>query len=247
MRTDAELRSWLKVYVIADPAVARGRALPALVRVAIAGGATAVQYRPKTGPVRTWLAEAEELRAVTRAAGVPLVVNDRLDLALAAEADGVHLGAEDLPVAAARAQHYRHAQRAGAHHGEVAGVVAETVLLLVGAVMLLVDDDEAGARAAVAAGADYLGVGPVYATGTKPDAGRPGGPELVRRVVGAVSVPVVGIGGITAAGAGAVVAAGAAGVAVISAVMAASDVAAATRELAAAVHDAFLAVKEGQP
>ncbi|MDI3341712.1 MAG: thiamine phosphate synthase [Sphaerobacter sp.] len=201
----------LRLYVLTDRRLARGRDEARIVAEAIAGGATAIQLRWKTGPLSEALRVGREVQAVCRAAGVPFIVNDRVDLALVLEADGVHVGVDDLPVAATRA--------------------------LVGARMI-VGYSPPTLEAALAAereGADYLGVGPIYGTGTKADAGAPVGVEHLARIVQAVRIPVVGIGGITAANAGPVVAAGAVGVAVISAVVAADDVAAAARAIRAAV------------
>ncbi|PSQ44029.1 thiamine phosphate synthase, partial [Halobacteriales archaeon SW_7_68_16] len=151
-----------------------------------------------------------ELRALTREAGVAFVVNDRVDLALAVDADGVHLGDDDLPVSAAR---------------ELLGADAT-----IGRSVSFVDD----AREAQRAGADYLGVGAVYSTASKDDIDGDEyevGPGRVREIVDAVDVPVVGIGGITPENAGPVVEAGADGVAVITAITGADDPKAATREL----------------
>jgi thiamine-phosphate diphosphorylase len=150
---------------------------------------------------------ARTLLAETRAAGALLWVNDRLDVALAAGVDGVHLGQDDLPVEAARRI---------VPAGFLVGISAETPEL---------------ALAAERGGADYVGTGPVYETGSKADAGSAVGCARIARVAAAVHVPAVGIGGIAAANAGEVVRAGAAGVAVISAVMRAADPEAATRHL----------------
>lgn len=201
------LRAALRVYVITDQALARGRSQAALVAQALEGGATAVQLRWKSGPLRDAVELGRALRQLCRAAGALFIVNDRLDLALAVEADGVHLGVTDLPVAEARRL---------ASDDLVIGFSPETL---------------EQAQQAEAAGADYLGVGPIYATTTKPDAGAPVGVAQVQAIVQRVQIPVVGIGGITAANAAEVIRAGAAGVAVIAAVFGAEDVRGATAAL----------------
>ncbi|MCX7623994.1 MAG: thiamine phosphate synthase [Thermomicrobium sp.] len=210
------LREALRLYVVTDRATARGRPESEIVRAAIAGGATAIQLRWKTGPLGEALRVGRELRALCRDAGVLFVVNDRVDLALVLGADGVHVGVSDLPVAETR-------RLVG--ESMVVGFSPETL---------------EQAREAEAAGADYLGVGPVYPTATKPDAGPAVGLEHLARIAGAVRIPVVGIGGITADNAAAVIRAGAVGVAVISAVVGADDVQAAAVRLRQVV-DAALA------
>jgi thiamine-phosphate pyrophosphorylase len=204
----------LRLYVLTDRALARGRFEVDVARDAIAGGATAIQLRWKDGPLWEAMEIGRQLRTLCRQASVLFVVNDRVDLALALEADGVHLGEHDLPVREAR------------RLVDDRMIIGFSPATLVEAVQ------------AQRAGADYLGVGPIFATWTKHDAGVPVGTERIRDVTRSVGVPVVGIGGITAGNAGAVIEAGAAGVAVISAVVARDDVVAATRELRQAVDHA---------
>lgn len=196
----------LRVYVITDRGF-RGRSHEEVARAALAGGATFLQLRDKRATARELVVWARRLRELAREAGVPLVVNDRVDVALAAEADGVHVGEDDLPVPDAR--------RLMGPRG-VVGASAGTV--------------EEAVRAE-RDGADYLGVGPVFPTATKADAGEAIGLEGLRRVVRAVRIPVVAIGGITADNAAEVVRAGAAGVAVVSAVAGADDMVEAARRL----------------
>jgi thiamine-phosphate pyrophosphorylase len=167
---------------------------------ALKAGAPAVQLRNKGESPRALVEVGRELRTITRDAGALLFVNDRVDVALAVEADGVHVGPDDLPVAAVR----RIAPR-----GFLIGRSA---------------DEGAVARQAEADGADYIGCGTVFATSTKVDAGDVIGLEGLASVVRAVSLPVVGIGGITEARAPHVRAQGAAGVAVVGAVMRSPDV-----------------------
>lgn len=206
-----DLRDRLSLIVITDPNCGDGRTILDVARAALRGGAPSIQLRGKEQPAREQVALARSLLAETRAAGALLWVNDRLDVALAAGADGVHLGQDDLPVDAARRI---------VPPGFLVGISAETPEL---------------ALAAERGGADYVGTGPVYETGSKADAGTAVGCARIARVAAAVRIPVVGIGGITAGNAGDVVRAGAAGVAVISAVMRAPDPQAATRALLRAV------------
>ena len=189
---------------------------------ALAGGATAIQLRHKTLSGRDLCALGSALAELCAAAGALLLVNDRLDVALACGAGGVHLGQDDIPAGLARAV---------AGPGLVLGVSAAT---------------PAEAAAAQRAGADYLGTGPVYATGSKGDAGEPIGPAGLRRVAAASALPLVGIGGLDATNAGAAIAAGADGVAVISAVAAAPDLALAAAGLAAAVRAGLAARGAGR-
>jgi thiamine-phosphate pyrophosphorylase len=195
------------VYVITDRYIAGDHSILDVVRAAIRGGASVVQLREKTATTREMVELGQALHELTQQAGVPLIVNDRLDVALAVEAEGVHLGHDDMPPAIARR--------------------------LIGPDRILGVSPEAltEARQAERNGADYLGVGDVYGTPSKPDAGTPIGIEGLTEVVGAVSIPVVAIGGITPDNVGAVIEAGAAGVAVISAIVAAPDPEGAARRL----------------
>ena len=188
---------------------ADGAAALDAVRAALAGGAPAIQVRTKTGSDRERYAFAREVVLLCRAAGAQSIVNDRVDLSLAAGADGTHVGADDLPVDVVR-------RIAGPGH-------------LIGGTAR----DPARAAALVAAGADYLGVGPAFATSTKDGLPDPIGPDGVAEVAAAVRVPVIAIGGVTAERVPLLRAAH--GVAVVSAVSAAADPAAATRALLAAL------------
>lgn len=189
----------LRLIVITDRSLADPESVTDVVAQALRAGAPAVQLREKAQPPREVLPLARRLRADTRHHGALFFVNDRLDLALAVEADGVHLGRDDLPVSAAR---------------EIA-----PPRFLIGYSTDEVDE----ARRAVRDGADYIGCGTVYPTGTKPDAGRVTGIEGLRGVARAINAPVVGIGGVTPARAPAVIAAGAVGCAAIGAVMGAAN------------------------
>jgi len=202
----------VRLNVIIDWQLAAGRGLAETVRLVLAGGAGLIQYRDKTGSAREQLAMLAALLPLCRAAAVPLVVNDRVDLALAAGADGVHVGQNDLTVQDARR------------------------LLGPSAIIGCSATTPTEAQQAVAAGADYLGVGPVFATPTKTDTGRPGGLALVRQVAAlALPVPWFVIGGIQPDTLAAVLAAGAQRIAVVSAVMAAADPQAAAAALLARV------------
>ena len=178
-----------------------------VIRAAIEGGATVVQYREKEGTTRRLLEESLALRRLTREAGVPFIVNDRVDVALAVEADGVHVGQDDMPAAVTRRLMGR---------DKIVGVSATNLQ---------------EALQAEKDGADYLGAGPVFATPTKPDAAPAMGLEGLAEICRRVSIPVVAIGGINEQNAATVIEAGADGVAVISAVVAAPAVAAAARRL----------------
>lgn len=206
-----------RLYVILDPRFAEGRPLAEVAAEAIAGGATLLQLRDKEATSRTLLAKAEAILARARPAGVPLIVNDRVDIAWAAGADGVHLGPDDLPPRQARAL---------LGPERLIGVSAGTV-------------EEA--QAAAAEGADYLGTGAVYGTQSKADAGAAVGPARLTAVKAAAGLPVVAIGGVHVENAAEAIAHGADGVAVITAVVGRPDIVAAARQLRAVVDHALAA------
>jgi thiamine-phosphate pyrophosphorylase len=189
------------------------RAVAAVGRV-LAAGAPLVQLRAEGADDRDLFAHARQLVTAAHAHGALCVVNDRVDVAMGAGADGVHLGARDLPVGVARAL-----ADTWHHSGGPRPLVGGTAR------------DPETARRLVDAGADYLGVGPCYATTSKPGLPLPGGPARVAAVAGAVDVPLIAIGGVTAARVGALLDAGAHGVAVIGAVWASDDPAAAVGSL----------------
>jgi thiamine-phosphate pyrophosphorylase len=194
--------------LVTDDALIAARDLPALARAAERGGVTAVQLRLKRASAREL---AEAARALVATLRVPLLVNDRLDVALAAGAAGVHLGPDDLPVALAGRL---------TPPGFVVGASVGTA-----------------EEAAAARDADYWGVGPWRGTGTKPDAGAPLGPEGFGRIVSlAGRIPCIAIGGIRPEDVGPVRGAGGAGVAVVSGILAAEDVEARAREYWTAGH-----------
>lgn len=202
-----------RLHVLTDERPTPGDVL-AFTDAVLAAGAPLVQLRTKQRSDREWLQLAAAVAARCHAAGATCIVNDRADVAVAAGADGVHLGADDLPVAAARA------------------VVGPD--LLVGATAR--DPDQAAA--AVADGADYLGVGPVFETTTKTGLPDPIGPAGLAAVARAVDVPVIGIAGITADRVADVLGAGAHGLAVTGAVSRAEDPGAAVTALLAAIDGA---------
>ena len=207
------IRRGMLLYAVTDRAWLAGRTLADCVREAIAGGATFVQLREKDLSTEEIVAEAAEIIPVCRAAGVPFVIDDDVEAARRSGADGVHVGQSDTACAEARA---------ALGPGAIVGVSAQTV-------------EEA--LAAQAAGADYLGVGAMYGTPTKPDAVDVTFEELAR-ICAAVDIPVTAIGGINARTMGSLAGTGVDGAAVVSAIFAAEDIEAATRELRCLAADA---------
>ena len=187
------------VYVITDRGTVGDRSLHDVIAAALKGGATVVQLREKNLPTHDIVTFGQALRDLTHSMNVPLIVNDRVDVALAINAEGVHVGPRDMPAKIAR-------QLIGPDR--ILGVSAATV---------------AEAQQAVQDGADYVGVGDLYGTPSKPDAGTPIGLERLAEIAQSIDIPIVGVGGVTVEKASAVIEAGAAGVAVISAVLAAPD------------------------
>ncbi|HLI57916.1 MAG TPA: thiamine phosphate synthase [Actinomycetota bacterium] len=205
-----------RLYLVTPGSVRRG-SLDAFLGRALEGGVDAVQLRVKELEARPLLRLAEVVRRRTAEFGVLFIVNDRVDLAIAAGADGVHLGQEDLPVAAARAQ------LAGAGLG--------------GAMIGWSTHREAEVRAAGGSGADYIGVGPVYATPTKP--GRPAvGLDLVRFAAAHAALPFFAVGGIDLTTLPRVIEAGARRVAVVRALTEADDPGRVARAMAAMLRSA---------
>jgi thiamine-phosphate pyrophosphorylase len=201
------------LYVILDRGTAGDRNLAPLLEAVLEGGCRVVQLREKTMPLGDLYPVARALRKRCREAGCLFIVNDRVDLALAVEADGVHVGQDDLPA--------REARR----------------LLSPGMILGVSTHDENQARLARDDGADYVAVGSMFPTGSK--AGfRLVGPDLVRRVRPEIRVPLVAIGGVTTDNVAEVIRAGADAVAVISAVCAAPDPAAAARAFLEAIRTA---------
>lgn len=192
-------RADYSVYLVTDRGLSKARDTLSIVRAGTAGGVTCVQLREKQCSTREFVEQALSIREFLRSRGIPLIINDRLDVAQAVRADGVHLGQKDMPLKLAR-------QIAG--DSMIIGVSAESL------------ED---AIAAENGGADYIGISPVFATSTKTDTAPAFGLEGVREMRDAVEIPLVGIGGIHAENAGAVIRSGADGVAVVSAIVSADD------------------------
>ena len=197
----------LRLYLCTDRVLALRRPIIEAVEAAVAGGVTMVQLREKTASTRDFYRLALEIHALTRRCHLPLVINDRLDIALAIGAEGIHLGQSDLPLPVAR-------RLAG--NAMFIGLSAST---------------QEEALRAQAEGADYLGVGAVYPTGTKADAGGAIGLEELARIRAAVHIPVAAIGGVNEGNAPQVMETGVAGIAVISGILSRPDIEAAARNL----------------
>jgi len=200
----------LSLYLVTDPLLAGPRGVVETVRQALDGGVTIVQLRDPEAKTRALVETAAALLEVTRPRGVPLIINDRVDVMLAVGADGVHVGANDMEPAVAR---------------RLAGPDA-----IVGRSITTLDE----LRETDLAGVDYIGASPVFSTPTKTDTGPELGLEGLKRLRAATTLPIVGIGRINAENARAVIEAGADGVAVVSAIMAAADPAAAARAISGA-------------
>jgi len=212
----------VRLNAIVDPERANGRPLVDLTRMVVAGGATLIQLRDKHGATRQMIEEARAIKAALAGTGVALVVNDRVDVAQIAGADGVHVGQEDMRVEDARWLLGPNA---------IIGLSVKTVAL---------------ANAAPLEHLDYVGVGGVYATTSKDNPDKPIGVDGLREIVAAFrarrhSLPICGIAGIEAGNAAAVIEAGADGVAVISALSMKPDPEAAARELRGVVDAALKA------
>ncbi|SAK64465.1 thiamine-phosphate pyrophosphorylase [Caballeronia fortuita] len=204
----------LSLYLVLDPVQCGGHdAAIRVARAALEGGATIVQLRAPEWHKRAWFDLARELLPVTRAHGVPFVINDHVDVALAVGADGVHIGQRDLPADVAR---------------RLLGPDA-----LIG--LSVSTSDETAAAGRLAGVIDYLGAGPVYATPTKTDASAPCGIDGLAGLCAAARLPTVAIGGIQAHNAADVMRAKPAGLAVVSAICKAADPRAAAASLAAII------------
>jgi len=201
----------LSVYLLTDPAMCARRGLVETVLAAVRGGATVVQLRDKEAPDDQLIDQGRRLKQALAGRGVPLIVNDRIEVAAAIGADGVHVGQSDAAARVARA---------------VLGPDAFVGLSI---------QSVAHARAVDPASVDHVGVGPVFATATKPDHAQPLGIDGLARVCAASPVPAVAIGGLGLAHVQAVLEAGAAGLALVSALCAAADPEQAARDFAAAV------------
>lgn len=201
---------YYQLCLVTDSALANGRSLAGIVAAAVNGGVTLVQLREKTASTRAFIEQAKVLKRLLAPLRVPLLINDRIDVALAAGADGAHVGQQDMPVALAR-QLLGPAAIIGLSITELGQVRDRGVEL-----------------------ADYLGVGPIFAQSTKLDATPPLGLDGLAEIRRATGKPIVAIGGVSAANADAVRSVGADGIAVVSAIMGADDPRAAAAALVAA-------------
>ena len=201
------MRAQYLVYVVTDEKVSGGRSHVEIAAAAVAGSSDVVQLRSKDADGKSTLDTAKRIKELTRGTGTMFIVNDRLDVALLSGADGVHLGQDDIPVAEAR-----RISPPGFIIGVSVGSVEES---------MKAEKD----------GADYVGLGPVFSTTSKDDAGPVCGLGLLSEVKSSVQIPVVAIGGITMENAESVIEAGADGLAVISAVLVPEDISAACLEL----------------
>ncbi len=194
------------LYVVTDAKLKIGLTHQQIAKKALAGGADVIQLRDKAMTGRELFNTACKIREITRNAGTLFIVNDRIDIAIASGADGVHLGQDDLPLCEARQ------------------IVPEDFIIgvSVGSVAEAVN--------AEAGGADYVAVSPVFGTGTKPDAGPGHGTTLITAIKQNISIPVIGIGGIQKENIREVLVAGADGVAVISAIINSDDIVKTTQE-----------------
>ena len=197
----------LRLYLVTDQSLTRGRPLADVVAAAVQGGVSCVQLREKQSDTRAFMAQAVMLKTLLAPHGVPLVINDRIDIALACGAEGVHLGQSDIPVEVARRL-----------------LPAE---VFIGWSVETADEVTQSAQLPV----DYLGVSPVFATPTKTDTKTPWGLDGLRQVRAATALPLVAIGGIHAGNARELMRAGADGLAVVSALCSADQPALAAREL----------------
>ena len=195
------------LYLVTDRDILKGRDIFISVEEAINGGVTLVQLREKDISSLDFYNIALKMKLLTKKYGIPLIINDRLDIALAIDADGLHIGQEDLPIKAARK------------------LLGKDKIL--GYSVFNVDDAVYGEKN----GADYLGAGPIFPTGSKADAAEPIGVEVLKRITESVKIPVVGIGGIDVSNLKDIKIAGAAGASLISAILGSKDIEGAARSL----------------
>ena len=187
------------LYLVTDRGLAKGRSTLDIIRSAVQGGVTCVQVREKECTTLDFIEQAQSIKEYLQSKGVPLIINDRVDVALAVGADGVHLGQTDMPLDMAKK------------------IIGDSMIIGISA------ESIADAVAAEKGGADYLGVSPIYATPTKTDTAPPLGLEGLRAIRQKVNLPLVGIGGLNRDNAAAVIRHGGDGVAVVSAIVAADD------------------------
>ena len=202
------------LYLVTDRGLSRGRTTRHIVEAALRGGVTCVQLREKTCSTREFIIQALSIKDHLKRHNVPLIINDRIDIAQAVNADGVHLGQSDMPIEMAKA------------------ILKDSMIIGISAESLK------DAVQAEKDGADYIGVSPIYATPTKTDSAPHLGLEGLREMRKSVKIPLVGIGGLNRENAGEVIKNGADGVAVVSAIVAADDPEKAARELSKIVEQA---------
>jgi len=195
------------LYLVTDRSLSRGRTSVDIVAAAVDGGVTCVQLREKNCDTREFVAEARALKPLLADRQIPLIINDRLDVALAVGADGVHLGQRDMAI------------------GDARRIVGNSMLIGISA------ESAADAVQAEKDGADYIGISPVFATRTKADTAPPLGLAGISEIRCCVDIPLVGIGGIDHTNAASVMTAGVDGIAVVSAIVSADDPAAAAQQL----------------
>lgn len=188
-----------RLHVLTDTCLQTHFSHVELAELAIAGGADTIQFRQKEGSTRQMIHVAEQMQALCKRAGVTFIINDRVDVAIASQADGVHLGQDDFPIPLAR---------------KLLGEVA-----IIGGSAGSMEE----ARKCLLEGADYIGFGPVYPTTSKEDAGPAAGLGLLKQIVKAIPLPIIAIGGITADNTSPVIQTGVHGIAVISAVCCQDD------------------------
>lgn len=204
----------LSLYLVTDRGLSLGRSTVDIVRAAVAGGVTCVQLREKECSTRQFVAEARAVRELLAGTGIPLIINDRIDVAMAVDADGVHLGQTDMLMA------------------DVRRLVGTDMLIGISA------ESVEDAVRAQAEGADYVGISPVFSTPTKTDTAPALSLDGVALIRKAVSLPLVGIGGIGPGNAAKVIRAGCDGVAVVSAIVSAPDPRKAATELKTIIRQA---------
>lgn len=209
------MKSIGKFHVLTDTVVQNRFSHLEIARMALRGGADTIQFRQKSGSTREMIQMARQLKRLCSDHGVPFIVNDRIDVAIASEADGVHLGQDDFPIPLAR--------RLLGKERIIGGSAANL--------------EEA--RRCVSEGADYIGFGPVYPTTSKPDASPATGIELLQKVVQAVNLPIIAIGGVNAANTPHLIKAGAYGIAVIAAVCCQENPEQAARALSLAIRESL--------
>jgi thiamine-phosphate pyrophosphorylase len=202
------------LYLVTDRGLAGGRTTLEIVSAAVHGGATVVQLREKDCSTRDFIEQALTIKKFLNAGRIPLIINDRVDVAQAVKADGVHLGQTDMPLETAKK------------------ILGDSMIIGISAESLQ------DAIEAEKGGADYLGVSPIYATPTKTDTAPALGLKGLREIRKAVKLPLVGIGGLTRENSADVIRNGADGVAVVSAIVAADDPEAAAKQLKHVIEEA---------